>query len=128
MQGTVKFFNVKRGYGFITDTEGKDYFCHHSSIQMDGFHTLNEGDIVDFELGLGATDREQAVNVQPILTTMMVENALQEENLFLQTIKDVHSVKKYLVVDGNNAIQTSEQGMALIELAAFAGIDVEELE
>lgn len=122
MQGTVKFFNVKRGYGFITDTEGKDYFCHHSSIQMDGFHTLNEGDIVDFELGLGATDREQAVNVKPILTLRMVENALLEENLHLQTMKDAYGVKKYLVVNADNALQTSEDGMTFEEVVGYAGL------
>lgn len=66
--------------------------------------------------------------MKPILTVRMVENALKEENLHLQTVKDAYGVKKYLVVDGNNAIQTSEQGMSLVEIAAYAGIDVEGLE
>lgn len=128
MTGTVKFFN-KKGWGFVEDSEGRgEFFIHYSSICMDGRKQLSEGDIVEFEIGNGTNGREQAVNVQPVLTTMMVENALKEENLYLQTMKDVHGVKKYLVVDGNNAIQTSEQGMTLVETAAFAAIDVEGLE
>lgn len=129
MKGTVKFFDSRKRWGFITDENGEDHFVHHSSILMEnGRKQLSEGDIVEFEVGQGANGKEQAVNVQPVLTMMMVENALKEENLFLQTMKDAHGVKKYLVVDGNNAIQTSEQGMALIEVAAFAGIDISGLE
>lgn len=128
MKGTVKFFDSKKRWGFITSEDGKDFFVHCSSILIKGHKLLSENDIVEFEIGNGKTGKEQAVNVQPILTTMMVENALNEENLFLQTMKDAHGVKKYLVVDGNNAIQTSEQGITLIEVAAFAGIDVEGLE
>ena len=129
MRGTVKWFDSKnKGYGFITRDDGIDYFVHCTSILMQGRKQLSEGDIVEFETGNGTTGREQAVNVQPILTMMMVENALKEENLYLQTMKDAHGVKKYLVVDGNNAIQASEQGMTLIEVAAFAAIDVEGLQ
>ena len=129
MRGTVKFFDSRKRWGFITDENGEDHFVHHSSILMEnGRKQLSEGDIVEFEVGQGANGKEQAVNVQPVLTMIMVENALKEENLFLQTMKDAHGVKKYLVVDGNNAIQTSEQGMALIEVAAFAGIDISGLE
>lgn len=128
MKGTVKFFDSRKRWGFITGDDGKDYFVYYSSILMKGHKQLSEGNIVEFEIGNGKNGRERAVNVQPILTRKMVENALKEENLFLQTMKDAHGVKKYLVVDGNNAIQTSEQGMTLVEVAAFAGIDVEGLE
>lgn len=122
MRGTVKWFNPTKGYGFITDSEGKDHFSHRSSIQMDGFRTLDEGDVVDFELGLGTNDREQAVNVKPILTLRMVENALLEENLHLQTMKDEYGVKKYLVVNSDNTLQTSENGMTFEELVGYAGL------
>lgn len=128
MKGTVKFFDSRKRWGFITGEDNKDYFVHYSSILKKGHKLLSENDIVEFEIGNGKTGKEQAVNVQPILTTMMVENALKEENLYLQTMKDAHGVKKYLVVDGNNAIQTSEQGLSLIEVAAFAAIDVEGLQ
>jgi CspA family cold shock protein len=47
--GTVKWFNEQKGYGFITRESGDgDIFVHHSAIQMDGFKTLNEGDSVEF--------------------------------------------------------------------------------
>lgn len=50
-RGTVKFFNAQKGYGFITpDDGGKDVFCHHTAIQMDGYRSLNEGDHVEYEV------------------------------------------------------------------------------
>ena len=76
MQGTTKWFDAQKGYGFITDTEGKDIFVHHSNIIMDKFRYLNEDDIVNFELGTGKDGREQAVNVIPVLTRKMVEDVL----------------------------------------------------
>ncbi len=48
MKGTVKWFSEKKGYGFITGADGKDYFFHHSSIVMSGFKTLYEEDQVEF--------------------------------------------------------------------------------
>ena len=52
--GTVKWFNNAKGYGFIQPTGGgEDVFVHHTSIQMDGFRTLNEGDQVSFEMVQG---------------------------------------------------------------------------
>ena len=127
MQGTVKWFNTQKGYGFIIDSEGKDVFVHYSQIQMDKFKTLNEDDIVNFELGAGKDGREQAVNVQPFLTMKMVKDSLKEENLSVKSMKDAHKVTKYLVVDANDVIQTSEQGMSFLDLAAYAGFDTEGL-
>jgi cold shock protein len=50
-KGTVKWFNEKKGFGFIIDPEvGTDIFVHFSVIQADGFKTLNEGEIVEYEL------------------------------------------------------------------------------
>ncbi|MEK6765337.1 MAG: cold-shock protein [Planctomycetota bacterium] len=48
--GTVKWFNDKKGFGFISREDGDDVFVHHSSIQSDGFRSLAEGDKVEFEL------------------------------------------------------------------------------
>jgi len=52
-QGTVKWFNDQKGYGFIEQDNGEDIFVHHSEIQGTGFKTLSEGDIVSFEVGAG---------------------------------------------------------------------------
>ena len=50
MEGTVKWFNDAKGYGFLTPNEGgKDLFVHMSEIKMDGFKTLKEGQKVEFE-------------------------------------------------------------------------------
>ena len=49
--GTVKWFNDSKGYGFLTrDDGGKDVFCHHSAIQGEGFKTLVEGAVVEFDV------------------------------------------------------------------------------
>lgn len=50
MEGTVKWFNAKKGFGFISDEEGNDVFVHFSALQMDGFKVLDEGDKVSFEV------------------------------------------------------------------------------
>ena len=127
MQGTVKFFNRVKGWGFITDSEGKDIFVHHSSIVMDGFRYLDTDDIVNYEIGIGNNGKEQAVNVTPIYSKKMIEESLKEESLYIQTMKDSYGVTKYLIVDQNNVIQSSEQGMSLLELAAVAGFNTEKL-
>ena len=127
MRGTVNWFSKQKGYGFLKTEEGKDVFVHHSNIIMDGFRTLDENDVVNFELGNSNDGREQAVNVSPIVTTKMIEEALKEENLYLSTMRDAYGAKKYLVVDMNNVIQSHEQGMYFLDLAAYAGIDVEGL-
>ncbi len=49
-QGTVKWFNDQKGYGFIAMDGGDDVFVHQSSIEMEGFRSLSEGDNVEFEL------------------------------------------------------------------------------
>ena len=48
--GTVKWFSGQKGYGFITQEDGQDVFVHFSSIEMEGFKKLNEGERVTFEL------------------------------------------------------------------------------
>lgn len=52
-QGTVKWFNEAKGYGFIEQDGGKDIFVHYTSIQSDGFRSLNEGERVIFEVAEG---------------------------------------------------------------------------
>jgi cold shock protein len=50
MEGTVKWFNADKGYGFIEREDGEDVFVHFSAIQGDGFKTLDEGQRVEFEV------------------------------------------------------------------------------
>ncbi len=61
-QGTVKWFNSEKGYGFISRAEGQDVFVHHSAIQMNGFKSLAEGDQIEFEVVRGPKGL-QAANV-----------------------------------------------------------------
>lgn len=64
-EGVVKWFNAKKGYGFIKREEGQDLFVHFSSITMDGYKSLAEGDQVSFEVE--DTDRgPQARNVKRV--------------------------------------------------------------
>ncbi|MCR5390268.1 MAG: cold-shock protein [Lachnospiraceae bacterium] len=63
MQGTVKWFNAQKGYGFLSTPEGKDVFVHFSAIQNEeGYKTLNEGQAVEFDVVEGAKG-PQASNV-----------------------------------------------------------------
>ena len=62
MEGTVKWFNAKKGFGFISDAEGNDVFVHFSALQMDGFKVLDEGDKVSFEV-INGEKGPQAANV-----------------------------------------------------------------
>jgi cold shock protein len=50
VQGTVKWFNESKGFGFLSQESGPDVFVHHSEIKADGYRTLNEGDKVQFEI------------------------------------------------------------------------------
>ena len=61
-KGTVKWFNAKKGYGFLCDEEGTEIFVHFSAIVMDGFKVLDEGDVVEFEV-IDGEKGPQAANV-----------------------------------------------------------------
>ncbi|MGH9129515.1 MAG: cold-shock protein [Acidimicrobiales bacterium] len=62
--GTVKWFNSEKGYGFISQAEGADVFVHFSAIQMNGYRSLEEGQLVEFEIQEGNKGL-QAANVRP---------------------------------------------------------------
>jgi CspA family cold shock protein len=64
-QGTVKWFNDSKGFGFIEQEDGEDVFVHFSAVQGDGFKTLAEGDRVEFEVQQGPKGL-QAANVTKI--------------------------------------------------------------
>jgi CspA family cold shock protein len=64
-QGTVKFFNAEKGYGFISREQGDDVFVHFSAIQGTGYKTLEEGQRVEFDIGPGRKG-DEAQNVRVI--------------------------------------------------------------
>jgi CspA family cold shock protein len=65
-QGTVKWFNAEKGFGFITlDGGGEDVFVHYSAIEMTGYKVLEEGQPVEFEVGVGPKG-PQAESVRPV--------------------------------------------------------------
>jgi len=63
--GTVKWFNAEKGFGFIPAEGGQDVFVHYSAIDMPGYKVLEEGQAVTFELGTGAKG-PQAEAVRPV--------------------------------------------------------------
>lgn len=64
-QGTVKFFNADKGFGFISREQGDDVFVHFSNIQGDGYKNLDEGQRVEFDVAPGKKG-EEAQNVRVI--------------------------------------------------------------
>lgn len=66
MKGTVKFFSNTKGWGFITCEDGKDVFVHYTGILMEGRKTLNQNDVVEFDV-IENSKGSQAVNVKPLL-------------------------------------------------------------
>ena len=66
-QGSVKWFNAEKGFGFIEVDGGEpDVFVHHSAIEMDGYRTLEEKQRVEFDVAPGRDGRMQAANVRAI--------------------------------------------------------------
>ena len=63
--GTVKWFNDAKGFGFIKQDSGEDVFCHQSAIQSEGFRSLQEGQVVEFDVSRGPKGL-QAANVRVI--------------------------------------------------------------
>ena len=61
-QGTVKWFNESKGFGFVTSEDGTDVFVHYSGVISEGYKSLQEGEYVQFELTKGKNG-DQAVNV-----------------------------------------------------------------
>jgi cold shock protein len=66
--GTVKWFNNQKGYGFIAQEEGGDVFVHHSAIEGRGFRSLNEGELVEFDVVPGPKGPQEKA-VRKLTTT-----------------------------------------------------------
>ena len=119
LTGTVKWFNGEKGYGFIT-VDDTDYFVYYSSINMpEGKKYLDTNDTVEFEPGKNEKGL-LATNVTPVLTLGMIRKALEKEGLYVNKLRNAYGVEVYHVVDENNILQSSEQGMYFDELAKYA--------
>lgn len=105
--GKVKWFNDAKGYGFITDEVGSDVFVYYSSIQMEGRKSLNQNDIVEFEIGEGTTGRTQAVNVKRISNNKKYDDMTQAELIeeFVNIIKQNYENGIYLLDSNYELIQ-----------------------
>ena len=97
--GKVKWFNDAKGYGFITDEVGSDVFVHYSNITTEGRKSLNQNDIVEFEIGEGTTGRTQAVNVKRISNNKKYDDMTQAEltEEFVNIIKQNYENGIYLL-------------------------------
>lgn len=117
MRGTVKYFDKTKGWGFITGDDQKDYFVHQTDIQMQGFRTLDEGDIVEFEAE-NSERGSRAVKVNPILTLGQMEEKAKKDGLHLVPAKDhVLGIAGWLIADSSSVLQAGETPMSLEELA-----------
>lgn len=64
--GKVAWFNNAKGFGFLTHEGGPDVFVHYSAIEMEGYHSLKEGDEVEFDIETGTSGKPQAAKVSKV--------------------------------------------------------------
>lgn len=120
MRGTTKWFNAQKGYGFIVGDDGAEYFAHQTQIRMDGFRTLDAGDIVEFDVR-SEEKGIAAVNIVPVFTLSMMKKKATKEHLHLEVAPaDGSGNTNWMIVDGDNFIVAGEQGMGKIYLIAEA--------
>ena len=73
-EGKVKWFNPRKGYGFIAADDGRDIFVHYANISSDGYKTLNEGDSVTFEV----VDGEKGLRAENVVTQSAPSKKVEE--------------------------------------------------
>ena len=81
--GTVKWFDSKKGYGFIEKDNGTDVFMHQSNIRMKGFRFLEPGDIVEYSAEVNEKGT-YAVEVVPVLTVKMMREKARKDHMHLE--------------------------------------------
>ncbi len=116
MRGRVISFSEKQGYGFITGENGLDYFVHFSKIMDESKH-LDVNEIVEFE-PIKTDKGSEALNVTSILTFEMVKKKAEKKKM--QLIETLDPPKHgWVLVDKNNFIKGSENGMFLDEINKY---------
>jgi len=123
MQGEVKFFDKKKGWGYIKVDDGEEYFFHYSQIQMEGNKSLDNDDIVSFEVSKDESNRIHAINVQPVLTLAMVVHELKKNKLHVMRVRDDKGIHGWYVVDRSEKPVINKE-MDLVELAEYAGFEI----
>ena len=89
MKGTVKWFNEKKGFGFLSTTEGKDVFVHFSAIENSGgFKTLNQGDSVEFNV----VESDKGPKAENVKVLSVGETSA---SIFYNTTKDAYGFVEY---------------------------------
>lgn len=130
MTGTIKFFDRKKGWGFVTDSNNKDVFVHHSNIAVtEGFRTLYKNDIVEFDIEVDDNGKEHAINVTPIATMKMIKKAIGEHSIYVEECKNGLGMKCYMVgvmIDPNIETISTEQGK-FIKINGCGRLDTEGL-
>lgn len=95
VKGTVKWFSARRGYGFVADEAGKEFFVHFSEIQMEGFRKLLPDEAVKFQTEMDEQRRGIARNVFP-LTDDADSDALDEESEELEIAEEMEESEEDL--------------------------------
>lgn len=123
MQGEVKFFDKKKGWGYIKADDCEEYFFHYSQIQMEGHKSLDNDDIVSFEVSKDESNRIHAINVQPVLTLAMVLRELKKDKLHVMRVRDDKGIHGWYVVDKSEK-PVVDREMDLVELAEYAEFEI----
>ena len=117
-QGTVKWFNAKKGYGFISDEAGNDVFVHFSALNMDGFKELKDGEKVEFEVTDGASSFPGAAR-------RTVEK-LKKKGVEIQAIEigpddpEAHRIFDFIFSDHGTFFGTKTDDLPSVLMAAVA--------
>jgi len=101
LRGTVLWFNPTRGYGFIQSDDGNNFFVHQNNINMEGFRSLDAGDVVEFKTESGGGEKpDKAVDVSTILSVKKIRSKLWKEGYEMSKYKvPRYSVSNTVIYD-----------------------------
>ena len=110
LQGTVKWFNNAKGFGFVEHSTGQDVFVHYSVIQTDGFKTLKDGEEVKYELAEG-TKGLHAAKVFRLKDLAANAEADQSTSLEIEVSKDTASSSNSTTQSSESSDQSAEESL-----------------